>query len=126
MRVDRMGIIREDSDTTTDTERYGSLYMAKQRHNSVNDYGGSDVSDVSKLVNITAAGAGSTCLFDNGDIYRLGVDGTWALFGEDEASENTASLSAAPRNIDRVSLLDDIRALEDMPDIEELSGEEMK
>lgn len=83
-RIDRMGIIREDTDTTTDAERYGSLYLVSDRHNKVNDYGGSDISDVSKLVNITAAAAGSTCLFDDGDIYRLNINGDWVKFGGDE------------------------------------------
>lgn len=77
-----MGIMRGDD--VSDNTRYGSLYMVKQRHNNVNDYGGSDISDVSKLVNITAAAAGSTCLFDDGDIYRLNIDGDWVKFGGDE------------------------------------------
>lgn len=107
MRVDRMGIIRSDSDTTTDTERYGSLYMAKQRHNSVNDYGGSDTADVSKLTNITTAGVGSTCLFSNGDIYRLELSG-WAKFGGDSesvAGTNTNTLNLSSLSLDRSQLL---------------------
>ena len=81
MREDRMGIIREDSDTTTDTERYGSLYPVIKRSSHVNDYGGSDTDDVSLLANITDCVTGSTCLFSNGDIYRLELSG-WAKFGE--------------------------------------------
>lgn len=100
-RIDRMGIRR--SDDVTDNERYGSLYLIKQRHNNVNDYGGA-VGDVEKLSAITNAAAGSTCLFTNGDIYRLELDG-WAKFGaaEDNA-EQAASLNLSPLNINRSEL----------------------
>ena len=77
-RLDRMGIYRSDS--TADDTRYGTLYMVKQRHNNVNDYGAADVSDAAKLSNITNAAPGSTCLFSNGDLYRLELSG-WAKFG---------------------------------------------
>lgn len=81
MYVDRMQIQRNDAEATPD---YGTLFLIKQRKTNVNDYGGSDIADVSKLVNITAAAAGSTCLFDNGDIYRLNINGDWVKFGGDE------------------------------------------
>lgn len=102
MRIDRMGIQRPDTDTRTDAELYGSLYLVCQRHNGVNDYGGSDSTDVAKLTNITTAAAGSTCLFDNGDIYRLNIAGEWVLFGEEESTASAAvSPSVSPLNLDR-------------------------
>lgn len=79
MRIDRMMIRREDSDTRTDTELYGSLYLIHQRHNNVNDYGGSEA-DADKLANIVNAAPGSTCLYDSGRLDRLGING-WAEFG---------------------------------------------
>lgn len=78
---DRMGIRRTDE--ISDNERYGSLYLIKRRANNVNDYGGSDEADVSKLAAITNAAPGSTCLFTNGDIYRLELTG-WNEFGGGE------------------------------------------
>lgn len=80
-QIDKMGIMRTDG--ISDGERYGSLYLIKQRANNVNDYGGSDVADVSKLTTITNAAPGSTCLFSSGDIYRLELDG-WNEFGGGE------------------------------------------
>lgn len=79
--IDRMGIRRTDG--ISDNERYGSLYLIKRRANNVNEYGGSDEADVSKLAAITNAAPGSTCLFTNGDIYRLELDG-WKKFGGGE------------------------------------------
>lgn len=96
-RIDRMGIYRNDD--ITDIERYGSLYCRKQRNNNVNDYGG-NVGDIEKLANITKAAWGSTCLFHNGDIYVLGVDGNWSKFGETE-STNDVSPSVTPLNVNR-------------------------
>lgn len=110
-RIDRMGIMRDD-DVSTDNTRYGSLYLVSQRHNNVNDYGGNS-EDVALLDNITNAAAGSTCLFANGDIYRLELDG-WAKFGEDDEettaasnSANPASLNLAPLDINRNDLMNE-------------------
>lgn len=81
MRIDRMGIRRDDSDTRTDNELYGSMYMVKQRHNNVNDYGGLST-DRSKLDNITNAAAGSTYRCDDtGDILVKQISGEWIVFG---------------------------------------------
>ena len=86
---------------------FGSIYDVCLRHNNVNDYGAASVSDASKLSNITNAAPGSTCLFSNGDIYRLEKSG-WAKFGEDaEASASVNSVNLSPMNIDRASLLGD-------------------
>lgn len=106
MYVDRMQIQRNDAEATPD---YGTLFLIKQRKTNVNDYGGSDIADVSKLVNITAAAVGSTCLFSNGDIYRLELDG-WAKFGENETaaasnSASPASLNLSPLDINRNDLM---------------------
>lgn len=80
MRIDRMGIQRPDTDTRTDAELYGSLYLVCQRHNGVNDYGGNET-DAAKLANITNAAPGSTCLYSSGRIDRLELDG-WAQYGQ--------------------------------------------
>lgn len=103
MRIDRMGIQRPDTDTRTDAELYGSLYLVCQRHNGVNDYGGSNTDDVSKLDLITNASPGSTCLFANGDIYRRELDG-WAKFGEEHEETMAASSSANPANLNLTPL----------------------
>lgn len=80
-KIDRMGIVR-DADVDEDT-LYGSLYRRLLQQNGVNEYGGGDVSDSAKLVNITNAAAGSTCLFHNGTMYIKGFDGEWDVFGGD-------------------------------------------
>lgn len=72
---------------------FGGIYLVKMRHNNVNDYGAEDVSDAANLSNITNAAPGSTCLFSNGDLYRLEKSG-WAKFGEASVS---ASLNTIPR-----------------------------
>lgn len=90
---------------------FGSIYDVCLRHNNVNDYGAASVSDASKLSNITNAAPGSTCLFSNGDIYRLEKSG-WAKFGEAAESEvagnsaSTNSLNLSPKSIDRSAMLD--------------------
>lgn len=111
MRIDRMGIQRPDTDTRTDAELYGSLYLVCQRHNGVNDYGGSEA-DAAKLANITNAAPGSTCLYSSGRIDRLEIDG-WAKFGEETtetASSNAsaASLNLSPLDIDRAALTKEV------------------
>ena len=81
MITDRMRINHADTDEIPD---YGSLFLRifdEKTH--VNDYGGSDDSDVDKLDLITNAAVGSTCLFISGDIYIKTFDG-WAKFGGDE------------------------------------------
>lgn len=92
MITDRMRINHADGESLPD---YGSLYLVKfNKLTRVNDYGGSNTDDVSKLDLITNASAGSTCLFANGDIYRRELDG-WAKFGEDEAELNASQASTA-------------------------------
>lgn len=77
MIVDEMGIIWENAQDVPD---YGSLYFIKCDCNNVNEYGGESEDDVQKLTLITNAAYGSTCLFSNGSIYRLGKSG-WIKFG---------------------------------------------
>lgn len=101
---------------------FGSIYAVDLRHNGVNEYGGSDTDDVSKLDLITNAAPGSTCLFSNGDIYRLELDG-WTKFGEEDeetaaSSASPASLNLTPMSINRNDLINDT---EEMP--EELTVE---
>lgn len=109
--IDRMGIRRTDG--ISDNERYGSLYLIKRRANNVNEYGGSDEADVSKLAAITNAAPGSTCLFINGDIYRLELTG-WKKFGEEAETEtaggssSTTSLNLSPMDIDKAALTNDV------------------
>lgn len=110
MYTDRMRINHDDDATLPN---YGSLYLVRYDEKSrVNDYGGA-VADVEKLDLITNAAPGSTCLFSNGDIYRLELDG-WAKFGEDtesEAEENSASttsLNLSPMDIDRAALTSNV------------------
>lgn len=110
MITDRMRINHADDETLPD---YGSLFLvhydAKTR---VNDYGGA-VADAEKLELITNAAPGSTCLFSNGDIYRLELDG-WAKFGEEAETETAgsnsspASLNLSPMNIDKAALTKDV------------------
>lgn len=81
MITDRMRINHADTDEIPD---YGSLFLRMfDEKTHVNDYCGSDDSDVDKLDLITNAAVGSTCLFVNGDIYIRTFDG-WAKFGGDE------------------------------------------
>lgn len=75
---------------------FGSIYLVRMRQNNVNDYGAEDVSDAANLSNITNAAPGSTCLFSNGEIYRLEKSG-WAKFGD--ATESTASLNANANSV---------------------------
>lgn len=109
--IDRMGIRRTDG--ISDNERYGSLYLIKRRANNVNEYGGSDEADVSKLAAITNAAPGSTCLFINGDIYRLELTG-WKKFGEEAETETAssnsspASLNLSPVGISKADLTSDV------------------
>lgn len=71
-----MGMIF-DSENVPD---FGSIYLAKSRHNSVNDYGLFE-EDVPKLDLITNAAPGSTALCDDtGNLYRLTLSG-WVLVG---------------------------------------------
>ena len=102
---------------------YGSLFLRifdEKTH--VNDYCGSDVSDVGKLDLITNAAVGSTCLFISGDIYIRTFDG-WTKFGEEDeetaaSSASPASLNLTPMSINRNDLMNDT---EEMP--EELTVE---
>ena len=67
MITDRMRINHADTDAIPD---YGSLFLRMfDEMTHVNDYCGSDESDVDKLDLITNAAVGSTCLFISGDIY---------------------------------------------------------
>lgn len=111
MITDRMRINHEDTDDIPD---YGSLFLRifdEKTH--VNDYGGSDNSDVSKLDLITNAAVGSTCLFISGDIYIRAFDG-WAKFGEETETEtaggssSTTSLNLSPMDIDKAALTSDV------------------
>lgn len=111
MITDRMRINHSDTDDIPD---YGSLFLRMfDEKTHVNDYCGSDDSDVDKLDLITNAAVGSTCLFINGDIYIRTFDG-WAKFGEaaeSEAAGNSASntsLNLSPMNIDKAALTSDV------------------
>ena len=77
MIIDRMGIARKSENDVPD---YGSLYMIDHGFNNVNEYGGDD-DDSAKLVLLTNAAPGSTCLFDNGDLYRKGLT-SWVKLEE--------------------------------------------
>lgn len=108
MITDRMRINHADTDDIPD---YGSLFLRifdEKTH--VNDYCGSDDSDVDKLDLITNAAVGSTCLFISGDIYIKTFDG-WAKFGEEEetaaanSSASPASLNLSPLGINRNDLM---------------------
>lgn len=76
MVKDRMNIYWK---TKEEIPNYGSLFLVKIRQNNVNDYGG-DISDLEKLDLITNAAVGSTCLFDDGSLYRKGID-SWIKIG---------------------------------------------
>lgn len=76
MVKDRMNIYQKTKEEIPD---YGSLFLVKTRQDNVNDYGG-DISDLEKLDLITNAAVGSTCLFDDGSLYRKGIDG-WIKIG---------------------------------------------
>lgn len=111
MITDRMRINHADTDAIPD---YGSLFLRiydKQTH--VNDYCGSDDSDVDKLDLITNAAVGSTCLFISGDIYIKTFDG-WVKFGEAAgngaagSSASNTSLNLSPMNIDKAALTSDV------------------
>lgn len=126
MITDRMRINHADTDDIPD---YGSLFLRifdEKTH--VNDYCGSDDSDVDKLDLITNAAVGSTCLFISGDIYIRTFDG-WAKFGEEAETETAssnsspASLNLSPLDINRDSLTNeiDLSATENIP--EELTVE---
>lgn len=80
-RLDRMRVERDDN--ISDETRYGSLFLVIDRKSHINDYGGTDIEDVELLDSITNCFPGSTCLFSNGDIYRLELTG-WVKFGGDE------------------------------------------
>lgn len=121
MITDRMRINHADTDAIPD---YGSLFLRifdKQTH--VNDYCGSDDSDVDKLDLITNAAVGSTCLFISGDIYIKTLDG-WVKFGEvtdsTASAAGTSGLHLSPLGIDRNTLYgDDAVNLDDEPDMPE-------
>ena len=117
-KVIRMGMVFDEGSVPD----FGSIYAVDLRHNGVNEYGGSDTDDVSKLDLITNAAPGSTCLFSNGDIYRLELDG-WTKSGEEDeetaaSSASPASLNLTPMSINRNDLMNDT---EEMP--EELTVE---
>lgn len=126
MITDRMRINHADTDDIPD---YGSLFLRNfDEKTHVNDYCGSDDSDVDKLDLITNAAVGSTCLFISGDIYIRTIDG-WAKFGEEAETETAssnsspASLNLSPLDINRDSLTNeiDLSATENIP--EELTVE---
>ena len=111
MITDRMRINHADTDDIPD---YGSLFLRMfDEKTHVNDYCGSDDSDVGKLDLITNAAVGSTCLFISGDIYIRTFDG-WAKFGEEAGNEaegnsaSTTSLNLSPMDIDRAALTKDV------------------
>ena len=80
MVTDRMQI---DHDEGEELPNYGSLFLVERRKTGVNDYGGGDETDAANLPKITNALPGSTCLFDNGNIYRLNISGEWVKIGDD-------------------------------------------
>ena len=93
MITDRMRINHADTDDIPD---YGSLFLRVfDEKTHVNDYCGSDDSDVGKLDLITNAAVGSTCLFIRGDIYIKTFD-RWVKFGEAAGNEAAALTSFAP------------------------------
>jgi len=111
MITDRMRINHADTDDIPD---YGSLFLRVfDEKTHVNDYCGSDDSDVGKLDLITNAAVGSTCLFISGDIYIRTFDG-WAKFGEAAGNEtagngaSNTSLNLSPMGIDRAALTKDV------------------
>ena len=74
-----MGMVFEEGSVPD----FGSLYAVKicnGEFKAVNEYGGEREIDSAKLSRITNAAPGSTCLFSNGNIYRLEPSG-WVLFG---------------------------------------------
>ena len=83
MIIDRMKISRT---TRTDIPDYGSLFLIKETKNGINEYGGTDIEDASKLTLITNAALGSTCLFTNGSLYRKELNG-WNQMGESTSTE---------------------------------------
>lgn len=121
MITDRMQINHANEELLPD---YGSLYLVKFNGSThVNDYGGNDTDDVAKLNLITNAAPGSTCLFSNGDIYRLELDG-WAKFGAEETAQTSnsaspASLNLTPLKVGRDELINET----DLNDIEETPEE---
>ncbi len=124
MYTDRMRINHDDDETLPD---YGSLYLVHYNEMSrVNDYGGA-VADADKLELITNAAPGSTCLFSNGDIYRLERDG-WAKFGEEAETEtagsnsSSTSLNLSPMDISKADLTSDT-SFDEAEDVEDDSGE---
>lgn len=107
-KVIRMGMVFDEGSVPD----FGSIYAVDLRHNGVNEYGGSDTDDVSKLDLITNAAPGSTCLFSNGTIYRREKT-SWAKFGEEETtaasnSASPASLNLSPMDIDKAALTSDV------------------
>lgn len=101
MITDRMRINHADTDAIPD---YGSLFLRifdKQTH--VNDYCGSDDSDVDKLDLITNAAVGSTCLFISGKLYVKTFDGWEQYGGTSDGASNFAGITSL--NIDRNALL---------------------
>lgn len=119
MSIDRMGIQRPDTDTRTDAELYGSLFLVAQRKSNVNDYGGSE-SDAAKLANITNAAPGSTCLYSSGRIDRLELDG-WAEFAENGAGTTQAAAltSFAPLTMGKSAIVTDTPLPEIEPELTE-------
>lgn len=124
MYTDRMRINHDDDETLPD---YGSLFLVHyDERTRVNDYGGA-VADVEKLELITNAAPGSTCLFSNGDIYRLELDG-WTKFGEEAETETAssnsspASLNLSPVDISKADLTSDV-SFGETEDTEDDSGE---
>lgn len=116
MITDRMRINHADTDDIPD---YGSLFLRifdEKTH--VNDYGGSDDSDVGKLDLITNAAVGSTCLFISGDIYIRTFDG-WAKFGENgaETTQSAAMTSFAPLTMGKSAVVTDTPLPEIEPEL---------
>lgn len=64
---DRMGNVFASEKQIPD---YGSLFLIKERSDGINDYGGSDAADATKLKYLVKAAIGSTCLFTDGSLYH--------------------------------------------------------
>lgn len=76
MVKDRMNVYWKTKEEIPD---YGSLFLIKTRQDNVNEYGG-DIDDFEKLDLLTTAALGSTCLFDDGTLYRKGIN-DWIEIG---------------------------------------------
>lgn len=60
---------------------YGTLFLIKESSDGINEYGGSDIADATKLRYLVKAAIGSTCLFTDGSLYRKDLAG-WHKMGE--------------------------------------------